>query len=183
MRPLLRVAMPGPVGNLSRVDAIELLDGYLISFTYTWGVWAGELQHPYQQVLRVDNTGKTSEVARRAIGNDLPVAYTTRVWWLSPVLRNLCLAAQDLFARPDPLRASPQPVPRSALRLALACALLSLLAAIWLSGRQEHPRIGRWSWVLCCGVVGLPALLSLWLIHPRRETLPVAAAQAQPSPA
>jgi hypothetical protein len=183
MRPLLRVAMPGPVGNLSRVDAIELLDGYLISFTYTWGVWAGELQHPYQQVLRVDNAGKTSEVARRAIGKDLPVAYTTRVWWLSPALRNLCLAAQDLFAGPDPLRASPQPVPRSALRLALACALLSLLAASWLSGRQQHSRIGRWGWVLCCGVVGLPALLSLWLIHPRRETLPVAAAHAQPSPA
>ena len=183
LQPLLRIAMPGPVGNLSRVDAIELLDGYLISFTYTWGVWAGELQHPYQQVLRVDNAGRISEVARRAIARDLPVAYTTRVWWLSPVLRNLCLAAQDLFARPDPLRAPLQPVPQSALQLALVCALLSLLGAVWLTGRQAHTRIGRWGWVLVCGVIGLPALLSLWLIHPRRETLFDAAPNAQPQPA
>jgi len=26
-----------------------------------------------------------------------------------------------------------------------------------------------------CGVIGLPALASLWLMYPRRETLPVAA--------
>ena len=29
-------------------------------------------------------------------------------------------------------------------------------------------------WVLLCGVVGLPALASLWLLYPRREPLPVA---------
>lgn len=175
LQPLLRVPMPGPVGNLGRMDTIELLDGYLVSFTFTWGVWAGELQRPFQQVLRVDGAGQVREVARRAIALDLPSAYSTRVWWLSPALRTLCLGAQDLFAAPDPLRAKPQPVPTRIAWLAVAGNLLSLLGAVWLSGRQSHSPAGRRGWVLFCAVVGLPGLLSLWLIYPRRESLPFAA--------
>jgi hypothetical protein len=37
-----------------------------------------------------------------------------------------------------------------------------------------HSTRGRWAWVVLCGVVGLPALASLWLLYPRREPLPVA---------
>ena len=180
LHPLMRVPLPGPIGHLSRMDTIELLDGYLISYTYTWGVWSGELQQPYQQVVHVDGNGKAREVARRAITLDLPMAYSTRVWWLSPVLRTLCLGAKDLFAANDPLAATPEPVPQRIVWLALACCLLSLIGAVWLSGRQAHSPRGRWAWVALCGVVGLPALASLWLLYPRRETLAVAAPQAQP---
>ena len=180
LQPLMRVAMPGPVGNLGRMDVVELLDGYLVSYTYTWGVWSGELQHPYQQVLRVDGKGQAREVARRALSIDLPLLYTNRNTWLSPVLRALCLGAQDLFAADDPLRAKPEPMPAPVLWLAAICCLLSLLGAVWLSGRQAHSTRGRWAWVLLCGVVGLPALASLWLMYPRRETLPMAAHGAQP---
>jgi hypothetical protein len=180
LQPLMRVAMPGPVGNLGRMDVVELLDGYLVSYTYTWGVWSGELQHPYQQVLRVDGKGHAREVARRALAIDLPLLYTNRNTWLSPVLRALCLGAQDLFEADDPLRAKPEPMPAPVLWLAAACCLLSLLGAVWLSGRQAHSTRGRWAWVLLCGVVGLPALASLWLMYPRRETLPMAAPGAQP---
>jgi hypothetical protein len=178
--PLMRVAMPGQVGNLSRVDVIELLDGYLVSYTYTWGVWNGELQHPFQQVLRVDGHGGSHEVALRALKPDLPAAYTDRNFWLSPVLRTLCLRAQDLFAARDPLRASPEPVPTQVLWLAAACCLLSMLGAVWLTGRQSHSPRGRWAWVLLCGVVGLPALASLWLMVPRHERTPANAPQALP---
>ncbi|MFT3807792.1 hypothetical protein [Arenimonas sp.] len=180
LQPLMRVAMPGPVGNLSRMDVIELLDGYLVSYTYTWGVWSGELQHPYQQVLRVDGKGQAREVARRALSIDLPVAYTNRNTWLSPVLRAICLGAQDLFAANDPLRAKPEPMPRQVLWLAGVCGLLSLLGAIWMTGKQSHSVRGRWGWVLLCGVIGLPALASLWLMVPRRETLPMPAPSARP---
>ncbi len=180
LQPLMRVAMPGQVGNLSRVDVVELLDGYLVSYTYTWGVWSGELQHPYQQVLRVDGKGHAREVARRALSIDLPSVYTNRNTWLSPVLRMLCLGAQDLFAAKDPLRAKPQPMPAQVLWLAGACCLLSLLGAVWLSGKQAHSPRGRWTWIALCGIVGLPALASLWLMYPRRETLPIAAPGAQP---
>ena len=175
LQPLMRVPMPGPVGNLSRMDVVELLDGYLVSYTYTWGVWSGELQRPFQQVLRVDGEGRAREVARRALSIDLPSVYTNRNTWLSPVLRAICLRAQDLFAAEDPLRAKPEPMPAPILWLAGGCCLLSLLGAVWLSGRQAHSPRGRWAWVLLCGVIGLPALASLWLMYPRRETLLVAA--------
>ena len=171
LQPLVRVAMPAPVGKLSRMDVVELLDGYLISYTYTWGVWSGELQHPFQQVLRVDGNGKAKEVARRALAIDLPSVYTNRNTWLSPVLRAICLGAQDLFAAKDPLRAEPEPMPAQILWLAGVCCLLSLLGAVWLSGKQAHSPRGRWAWVLLCGVVGLPALASLWLLYPMRERL------------
>jgi hypothetical protein len=174
LQPLLRVPMPAAVGNLSRVDVIELLDGYLVSFTYTWGVWSGELQQPFQQVLRVDGGGTLHPVARRTIGIDLPAYYTNRNMWLSPVIRAICLGARDLFTANDPLTSKPQRVPASVLTLAGMLCLLSLLAAIWVSGRQAHSPRGRWAWVVLCGVVGLPALVSLWLLYPRRETLPVA---------
>lgn len=180
LRPLMRVAMPAPVGNLSRMDVVELLDGYLVSYTYAWGVWSGELQHPFQQVLRVGGNGDAKEVARRALSIDLPSVYTNRNTWLSPVLRALCLGAQDLFAAKDPLRAKPQPMPAAVLWLAAACCLLSLLGATWLSARQSHSPRARWAWVLLCGVVGLPALASLWLMYPRREAMPMAAPGAQP---
>lgn len=180
LQPLMRVAMPGQVGNLSRMDVVELLDGYLVSYTYTWGVWSGELQHPFQQVLRVDGKGQAREVARRALSIDLPSVYTNRNTWLSPVLRAICLWAQDLFAAKDPLRAKPEPMPAQVLWLAAVCCLLALLGAIWLSGRQSHSPRGRWAWVALCGVVGLPALASLWLLYPRRERLPLPVPQARP---
>lgn len=172
LQPLMRVPMPGKVGNLGRMDVVELLDGYLVSFTYTWGVWSSELQHPFQQVLRVDGNGRVRVVARRDIGQDLPTAYTARIWWLSPVLRTLCLGAQDLYAAPDPLRAPPQPMPPGMLWLALACCVASVLGAIWLSARLQLAPRNRWLWVAMCGVVGLPALVALWLMVPKRETLP-----------
>ena len=181
LQPLMRVPMPGEVGNLSRMDVIELLDGYLVSFTYTWGVWSSELQHPYQQVLRIDGNGHAREVARRNLSQDLPTAYTARIWWLSPVLRTLCLGAQDLYAAPDPLRASPQPMPRSMLWLALTCCVVSLLGATWLSARLQLSPRNRWLWVVLCGVVGLPALLALWLMVPKRETLPASLPNLQPA--
>ncbi|MEF9978611.1 MAG: hypothetical protein RR834_08985 [Thermomonas sp.] len=183
LQPLMRVAMPGQVGNLSRMDTVELLDGYLVSYTYTWGVWSGELQRPFQQVLRVDGKGQAREIARRALSIDLPSVYTNRNTWLSPVLRAICLGAQDLFAAKDPLRAKPEPMPARILWLAAVCCLLSLLGAVWLSGKQAHSPRGRLGWILLCGVVGLPALASLWLMVPRRETLPAAAPSTQPAAA
>ena len=181
LQPLMRVAMPGQVGNLSRMDVVELLDGYLVSYTYTWGVWSGELQHPFQQVLRVDGEGHVREVARRALAIDLPSVYTNHKTWLSPVLRAICLGARNLFAAKDPLTATPEPVPAPILWLAGVCCLLTLLGAVWVSGRQVHSPRGRWAWVLLCGVVGLPALVSLWLMYPRREHLWMAVPGTPPS--
>ena len=84
LQPLLRVPLPGPVGQLASTEFIELLDGYLVSFTFTNGAWSGEAE-PYQQVVRVDGGGRVEDVAHRTLAFDLPRAYTMRTWWLSPV--------------------------------------------------------------------------------------------------
>ena len=120
--------------------------------------------------MRVDGEGNVESVARRALGFDLPRAYTMRTWWLSPVLRETCLAVQQLFATPDPLDAGEiPPPPRHIVMLAAVLCLLSLLGAIWMTARQAHTPLARWTWVLACGVVGVPALVSLWLMFPVRE--------------
>lgn len=178
--PLLRMPLPSAVGNLADVDVLELLDGYLVSFNYTWGAWSGEAA-PFQQVLRIDGNGGVHTVARRALAQDLPLWYTMRHWWLSPPLRELCLAVQQLFATPQALNERVIPPPsREVVLLAGVFGLLSLLVAIWLSGRQAHAPAARWTWVLACGLIGVPALLSLWLLYPERERLP---ALALPLPA
>ena len=171
LKPILRVPMPGQVGQLYSVDLMELLDGYLVSFTFTNGVWSGEVV-PYQQVVLVDSNGNVQPVARRTLAFDLPLTYTMRTWWMSPPLRALSLHAQQLFAAHDPLKAGTiPPPPRHIVILAGVLCLLSLLAAIWLSGRQAHTPLARWSWVVACGLVGVPALISLWLLYPMRERL------------
>ena len=169
LAPVLRMPMPGPVGKLSSIEVMELLDGYLAAFTYTNGAWSGEAV-PYQQVLRIDGHGRVSEVSRRALTYDLPLAYTMRGWWLSPVLRTLCLSAQDLLSPANPLDAGEiPPPPRHIAILAGVLCLLSLLAAIALTRRRAFTPMARWTWVLACGVVGLPALASLWLLYPAAE--------------
>jgi hypothetical protein len=169
LAPLLRVPLPGPIGHLGSVELIELLDGYLVSFTFTNGAWAGEVL-PRQQVLRVDGDGRIQQVSRRTMGFDLPLAYTMRSWWLSPALRTLCLSAQQWFATPNPLsEGAIPPPPRHVVVLAPMLCVLSLLASIWLTRRQAHAPLARWTWVLACGVVGVPALISLWLLFPVRE--------------
>ena len=177
LKPVLRMPMPGPVGKLSSIELMELLDGYLVSFTYTNGAWSGEAA-PYQQVMRIDGSGRVREVSRRALTYDLPLAYTMRSWWLSPVLRKLCLSLQDLLAPRNPLAAGDiPPPPRDIVLLAAALCVLSLLGAIVLARRRIASPLARWTWVLACGVVGLPALASLWLLYPASVRV------AEPAPA
>jgi hypothetical protein len=179
LEPALRMPLPGPVGKLSSVELMELLDGYLVSFTYANGAWSGEAV-PYQQVMRIDGQGHVHEVAQRMLSYDLPLAYTMRNWWLSPVLRELCLSLQEAFAAPNPLAAGDiPPPPRHIVLLAVVLCLISLLGAIALTRRRAFTSRARWTWVVACGVVGLPALASLWLMYPKAER----AAAAAPEPA
>jgi hypothetical protein len=169
LQPELRMPLPAPVGKLGSVDLIELLDGYLVSFSYTNGAWSGEAV-PYQQVMRIDGQGRVREVAKRMLSFDLPLAYTMRSWWLSPVLRELCLSLQGAFASPNPLDAGEiPPPPRNIVMLAIVLCVLSLFGAIALTRRRAFTPLARWTWVLACGVVGLPALASLWLLYPAPE--------------
>ncbi len=184
LAPMLRMPMPGAVAKLGSIELMELLDGYLVSFTYTNGAWAGEAV-PYQQVMRIDGSGRTSTVSRRELTYDLPLAYTMRSWWLSPALRTLCLSLQDAFAPRNPLAAGEMPPPpRRIALLALALCVSSLLGAIALTRSRIATPLARWTWVLACGAIGLPALASLWLLYPaavrRDAAAPARSGAAEP---
>ena len=69
--------------------------------------------------------------------------------------------------------------PRHIVLLAGVLCLLSLLGAIALTARRAFTPLARWTWVLACGVVGLPALASLWLLYPKAERAAATAAPAR----
>jgi hypothetical protein len=81
LRPMFRIPQPGLSGDLSRVDLLELLDGYLVSFTYEYNAHLRTGGAPFQQILLVDGSGRVSTVARRALKDDYPPLYRYRTWW------------------------------------------------------------------------------------------------------
>ena len=170
IQPRQRVALPGSYASLSRLDMIELVDGYLMSFTFSNDASRGQGEAPHQAVLWVDDAGQVHPVADRALAWDYPALFRYQAWVPSPLLYTVRGWLRELFAAPDPQRAVvTPPVPRSMKWLAGGLMVLSLLAAVWLTARRELSAGARWAWILACGAIGLPALASLWLLHPERE--------------
>jgi hypothetical protein len=171
-RPLqarLRIPAPGRVGNLSRVELMELLDGVLVSFSYTRGRHNGT-GVPHQVVLHVDDQGHATQVADRALSAGYGPVYVYNSWYTSPLLFEVQKRATALFAgyRPEQDLAPP-PVPATAWAIAGVLALAALLLAIWRSAQVAISPRERLGWIVAAGLLGLPALLALWLLYPRRE--------------
>lgn len=182
MTPRTRVAIPGKAGDLRNIDLIELVDGYLLSFSFTSFPSNPRGVAPYQTLLWVNDTGTVTTVARRAISHDYPAVYRYKSWWPSPALYALRMAAVNLFAEPDPLWAtSPPPIPRSMKILAGGLMLLSLLGAVWMVSRRRWSLPARLGWIAACALIGLPALASLWLLYPEPETFAARAPSAAPA--
>ena len=49
--------------------------------------------------------------------------------------------------------------------------LLSLVVAVWRTRKTSLSTPARIAWIAACGVVSLPALMALWLLYPKRETV------------
>jgi hypothetical protein len=171
LQPRLRVPAPGRIGNLTRVELMELLDGVLVSFSYTRGRHNGT-GVPHQVVLQVDEQGRATPVADRALSYGYGPVYIYNSWYTSPLLFAVQKRATALFAgyRPERDVAAP-PVPATAWAIAGALALAALLLAIWRSGQVAISPRERLAWIFAAALLGLPALLALWLLHPRRERL------------
>jgi hypothetical protein len=169
LTPRLRVPLPGKIGNLTRVDLIELVDGYLMAFTFAATAHNAKVD-PFQRMLHVHDDGRIEEVARRALGMDYPPWHRYELWWLSPPMFGLYNAATQLFADVAPLQLIARPpVPRSMWMLAALLSLLSMAGAAWRSGRQGLSPWARIAWIAASGLVGVPGLVSLWLMYPQRE--------------
>jgi len=163
-----RVPLSGPIGNLERIDFIELLDGYLISQTFGRGSPEGE-GDPVQYLAAADGRGRVQQVARRELVQDFPLLARFQDRWLSPVLREGYDGAMDLFAVGSPLKVhTPSRVPPAIWLLAVALLIASLVGSFWWSARARLGNRQRLGWAAASALIGLPALISLCLFHPRR---------------
>jgi hypothetical protein len=183
LTPRLRIALPGAYGDLAAIDLVERVDGYLVSFAFTAQQSRPHGALPYQVVLAVDDGGRVRTVARRTIAPDFPALYRYRSWWFSPALYALRTAAAERPAVPDPFQATEAaPIPRSIVALAVALSVLSVFAgAVLLRDRALSPA-ARIGWLLACAVIGVPALVALWLLY-RPHERPDAAAAPHVAPA
>ncbi len=169
LAPRLRVPLPGRIGNLTRIDLIELVDGYLMAFTFAATAHNAKAD-PFQRMLHVHDDGRIDEVAYRALGMDYPNWHRYELWWLSPPMFVLYNTATRLFADAAPLQVIDRPpVPRSMWMLAALLSLLAMMGAAWRSGRQGLSLPARIAWIAACGLIGVPGLVSLWLLYPQRE--------------
>ena len=171
LQPRLRVPLPGKIGNLTRIERMELLDGVLLSFSFTRGRHNGR-GVPHQLVLRIDEDGRATTVAERALSSGYGPVYVYNSWYPSPVLFAVQKQLTTLFGgeRPQDEVAAP-PVPAQAWTIAAALALASMLLVAWRSGHVAISRRARALWILAAGLLGPPSALALWLLYPRRERL------------
>lgn len=161
-----RVPLLQPIGTLLAIDGLQLLDGWLLSVGHLRGAHDDRVA-PNQQLLHVTADGSVTLLARRELIPDFPPLYRWFDWWLSPAWHALRDAATTMFASADPLQAGNPPArPASVITAALALLLLSLIGAAWLTARLRLAPSSRLGWMAACAVLGVPALLSLWLIRP-----------------
>jgi len=173
LTPRQRMPIPGGPGGLHNLELIELVDGYLVSNAYTSYDYTMAGAAPYQTVTWVHDDGRATLAARRPIAFDYPAWFRYQSWWPSPALYALRQGVTGLFAAPDPMQVvNPEPRPRAVVWLAGTLMLVALLAALWLVRRRPLSLPARAAWVVACGLIGLPALASLWLLYPTCEPEP-----------
>lgn len=156
-----QIALPTPIGDLSRVDLIELLDGYLVSFVsgngYTNGGRLGQ-----QWIFRVER-GASRLLAKRELRVDYPELSRMRARWTAPLVGLVSQRAVTLGAGDDTLTATPDE-PMSGALWGLAVGL-SALAAAWTSRRAR--RLGRsQGWAVAALALGWPLALAFALVVP-----------------
>ncbi len=173
LTPRQRMPLPGKTGNLTRIDLMELVDGYLVSFLFTRNKHNAEGDIPFQLVQRIDEHGRVEAIARREPDASYGPAWRYQNWYVSPLLYLFKNEALDVFSGYKPVdddktRAS---VPQRILAIAGALMLLSMIGAIWRTRRVDISKPARIAWIIACGLLSVPALISLWLLYPQRDQL------------
>jgi hypothetical protein len=169
LAPRLRIPLPGKVGDLRNVELIESDNGCLVALLFAARSAGPTGTAPFQVLLRAHDDGRIETIHRRALRFDYPALYRYRAWWISPALYTVRERARNLFAPPLPLDVTDAPpIPRSMRCLAAVLALLSLVLAARRTAGTALSLRARLIWIVSCGLGGLPALGSLWLMAPTR---------------
>lgn len=169
------IALPGQLSDLSRVEAVDVADGQLVSLLFGLQQENGAL-HSRVATYHIQD-GQVETVHQRTLVEDVGFLYTQKNFWISPTLfalfelpRVLLDSGKVLDAgyATDSMRLS---MPRPAAAQFLAGVMLTssaLLAWIWL--RQEPTSAAfKAAWVIACLCLGLPALLCLLMLQARER--------------
>jgi len=158
------------------VSLAELMDGWLVSFVYGNGMRQigfnqfNVAAQPWQQVQFLDTGGRVTVVGERKINEDFPAIHRTN-WWLSPPLEVAATFPEAVIDKGLTWPVLLTPLPRVPV-LYVAAALMLLLSTVaawwWLRGTRMA-RTRRRVWLASCALLGLPALLSLFLLEPREQ--------------
>jgi hypothetical protein len=163
-------------------NVVELLDGWLVLLFYSDDrEFEGfqSLSNQWEQVVFIDSEGKATVVGERRNIRGHHVSFVGSVtvpvaaWWVSPPLYAL-LHLPDLLdtGLTQPPRFEPFPNVLLFYPLTGALMLCSLVAGyIWLRCTQVS-KSRRFLWLVSCGLLGVPALLSLICLEPRKSPCP-----------
>lgn len=182
LEELYSVALPGPFGDLARIDVARMMDGTLFSFNFGRRMSQGEAGSG-QHVMFVDAAGRAQTILSRGLAPDFPLLFAHREWWLSPAIHALLDLPErlldkgviaDLPAMPAPAR------PAGVIAAALAASLLSAALAAWRLRGQPPGR--RLAWCAAALVLGPPCAAALWVLGPRPASAPRAERASPPVP-
>jgi hypothetical protein len=161
----IAVPLPGPIGDLGRLDLARLPDRLIVSFFFRGDMIEGPSK-AWQRVVSVAPDGKVSALAQRPLGPDHPDALRFCAYWLSPALRAIAGAAESIGSgSARTLRRAPVEVPRG---IWIAAGLLSLGAAAataLLALRRRLAAREIAAWTLAALAFGIPMLAAFWLIR------------------
>jgi hypothetical protein len=163
-------------------NVVELLDGWLVSLFYSDDrEFEGfeSLSSQWEQVVFIDTEGKATVVGERRDIRGHHVSFVGSViapvasWWVSPPLYAL-LHLPDLLntGLTQPPRFEPLPTIPLFYWLTSVLMLFSLVGAyFWLRGTNAC-KFRRALWLVSCALLGVPALLSLICLEPRKTPCP-----------
>lgn len=165
--PPVHLMLPQPPAGLIRIDMLELLDSYLVSFTYGADVVDGRGE-ANQQVWQLDEKGARL-VFVRPLSADYPAVMRYRDAWFAPAILAGADKIRSLFGNNDPMTRRPaRDVPASIVALAMLVHLMSAAAARMLATNRVGSQRARWFWTASVLVLG-PAVLFALLLSSRRK--------------
>ncbi|KGB53618.1 hypothetical protein FG91_02607 [Sphingopyxis sp. LC81] len=161
------VPFPHAPAGLARVDMLELLDGYLVSFTFGSKAVEG-FGRPEQQIWLVE-ADRQVHVATRSLGYDYPAAMRHLDLWFAPAINVAGRSAARWLAASNPLAdRGPRYAPDWIYALGIVVHFLSALAGWLRSYRLGQAPSERTIWALACMLLG-PAMLAAQLLACRRR--------------
>ena len=175
--PILDWQLPLPQGvaQLEFVDVAELLDGWLVSTLYGEGqrqIGFNQFHHyavPSQQVVYLDDDRGVQLINQRAITRDFSPLQQVD-WWFSPLLHLLAEWPDSVLDKglTWPLKADALPDAPVFYPVAIGLMLASFIVAMFWLRRVPMNTTRRYVWLVNCALLGVPALLALICLEPRR---------------